>query len=50
MVYYNPRYNIIATTIGLFNTLRSRITLMEYNEDGHGLYVLTSEWVVVGSL
>ncbi len=45
MVYYNPRYDLIA-----INTTLAHINLLEYTEDGYGVFVLTDEWIVVGTL
>lgn len=50
MVYYNARYNVLGVTLGAYNTIRTYISLLEFTDDGHGLFVLTPEWICVGAL
>lgn len=50
MVYYHPRYDVLAVNIEAYNSFELVPVLLEYNEEGHGVFVLNPEWIVVGAL
>lgn len=50
MIYYHPRLDILAVKFLAPGIQRNFPILLEYTDDGHGVFVLTPEWICVGSL